>query len=324
MAEPWMDFRNFLGVHNLIGDPWRIPVGKGGAYLEVCENIDIDDEKMIHRRKGFDPVLSGNVHSLWSNGKYCFFCEGTNLKRLFEDYSTETLLSILKLDERVNYVDGDGTIFFSSRSIVGYLEEGKAYAFPNPNLKFKNRMVGGHLIEYYNSRLYAAQGVKVFFSDATHPMRMDMRKNFLEFGGWITMLKAVKDGLYIGAGDDVFFLLGDDPFAEGGFLYDRVTDSKVIEGSAITVEGEDIGPGLLGRTVIWATEDGIYVGATSGQVKEVTKGAYGVKDGEKATALYKFDRGFGQYLCLYELVEGAGGGELNLTMPVPSIEMAGH
>ena len=43
MVEPWMDFRNFLGVNNM-ADTLRIPVGKGGTYLEVGENIDIDDE----------------------------------------------------------------------------------------------------------------------------------------------------------------------------------------------------------------------------------------------------------------------------------------
>ena len=323
MVEPWMDFRNFLGVNNL-SDPLRIPVGKGGAYLEVGENIDIDDDKMMHRRKGFDSVVSGNVRSLWSNGKYCFFCEGIYLKRLFEDYATETLLSILKPEEKMNFIEADGTIYFSNRSIVGYIEDGQAHPFPNPNLKFKKRMVGGHLIEFYNSRLYAAQGSKVFFSDATQPMRMDMRKNFLQFSGWITMLRGVKDGLYVGAGEDVWFLLGGDPFLEGGFVYDKVTDSKVIEGSAIGIEGEDIGPGLLGRTALWASEDGIYLGLPAGQVKEVTKGAYGVKDGEKATAIYKWDRGFGQYLCLYEKVEGTGGGEINLTMPLPELQMAGH
>lgn len=324
MVEPWIDFRNYLGVNNM-ADPLRIPVGKGGAYLEVGENIDIDDEKMIHRRKGFNPEYSGNIHSLWSNGKVCFFCEGIYLKRLFEDYSTETpLLSILNPEEKMNFIESDGTIYFSNRSIVGYIEDGQPHPFPNPNLRFKKRMVGGHLIEFYNSRLYAAQGQKVFFSDATHPMRMDTRKNFLQFSGWITMLKGVKDGLYVGAGDDVWFLLGDDPLLDGGFLYDKVTDSKVIEGSAISVEGEDVGPGLLGKTALWASEDGIYLGLPGGQVKEVTKGSYAVKDGEKGTAIYKWDRGFGQYLCLYEKAEGAGGGEINLTMPLPSIEMVGH
>ena len=75
MVEPWMDFRNFLGVNN-VADPLRIPVGKGGYFLEVGENIDIDNEKMMHRRKGFESILSGDVHSLWSNGKYCFFVKG--------------------------------------------------------------------------------------------------------------------------------------------------------------------------------------------------------------------------------------------------------
>lgn len=323
MAEPWMDFRNFLGINNM-ADPLRIPIVKGGAFLEVGENIDIDDDKMMHRRKGFDAVLSGNVHSLWSNGQVCFFCEGTNLKRLYEDYSTEIILGGINSGERMNFVESDGTIYFSNLSIVGYIEDGISHPFPNPDLRFKKRMVGGHLIEFYNSRLYTAQGSKVFFSDATELMQMDRRKNFLQFSGRITMLKGVKDGLYVGAGNDVFFLLGDDPLLQGGFLYDKVTDSKAIEGSAITIEGEDIGPDLLGKAVLWATEDGIYLGVPGGQAKEVTKGIYGVRDGEKGTAIYKWDRGFGQYLLIYEKIEGTGGGEINLIMPLPTLQMIGH
>lgn len=323
MAEPWMDFRNFLGVNNM-ADPLRIPIVKGGVYLEVGENIDIDDDKMMHRRLGFDPIVETDVHSIWSNGKVFFFCEGTNLKRLHEDYSTETLLGGINPGERMSFLDMAGTIYFSNKSIVGYIEDGRPHPFPNPNLAFKKKMVGGHLIELYNSRLYSAQGSKIFFSDATQPMRMDTRKNFLQFNGWISMLKSVKDGLYVGAGEDVFFLLGDDPLLDGGFLYDKVTDGKAIGGSAITVEGEDIGPGLLGKTVIWSSEEGIYLGLPGGQVKEVTKGSYGVQDSEKGTAIYKWDRGFGQYLFLYEMVEGTGGGQLNLTMPLPTFQMVGH
>lgn len=303
MAEPWLEYKNFFGVNNLVTDPLRIPTGTKGTYLEVGENVDIDDERMLHRRQGFNEIKSGNIHSLWSNGEYCFFCEDGSLKRLHEDYSTEIILSPIKPEEKINFVDTGGVIVFSSRSIVGFIEDGRPYPFPEPDLNFKRKMVGGHLIEFYNSRLYAAQGTRVFFSDANHITRMDMRKNFLQFNGWITMLKSVGDGIYVGAGNDIYFLLGGDPLLEGGFLYNKVLDSGVIEGSVIKVDGEDIGQGLTGTVVLWASEDGIYMGLPGGLVKNLTDGVYGVKSGENATAIYRFDRGYGQYLCVYETDE---------------------
>jgi len=322
MTSPLNEYRNFLGVYNSC-DPTRIPVGRGGTYLAVGENVDIDDEKMIHRRKGSRVLLSGDVHSLWSNDKLCFFCDGGNLKRLYEDYSSEVLLGGLNPRDRMTFVEAGGIIIFSNKAIVGFIEDGTPHPFPNPGMKFKKRMVGGHHLEYFNSRIYAAQNNKIFYSDATDIMRMDTRKNFLPFTGWITMLKAVADGLYVGAGDEVNFLAGSDPLLDGGFLFNKLDHvNRVIEGSAVKCEGEDVGPDTQGTVIYWATEVDVYKGLPGGQIKSA-KGAHLTPNAEKGSAVISWDRGYQQYLFVYEFREATGGGELKLEVKPPTINLRG-
>ncbi len=311
IPSPWLEYRNFKGICNTT-DPSRIPSGRRGTYLQVAENVDIDDEMMIHRRQGFTLLKEGDTHSLWSNGNICLYCQDEYLYRLYEDGLTEILLGGVS-SERMNYVEAGGVIYFSNKTIVGMIEKGKPYPFPNPNQNFKARMVGGHLIEFYNSRLYVAQNDRIFFSDAAYPTRMDIRKNFIQLEGWIKMLKSVRGGLYVGAGNNVYFLAGDDPL-QPGFVFNKVSESRVIEGSAIKAE---VGEAMV---VLWASDDGIFMGTQEGVAREITGGMYSVANAEKGAAIYRDDL-FGQYLFVYELIEDRGGGEIKLRLPSMRLEL---
>jgi len=310
---PFLQIQSFLGIDN-VTDPAKIRVGRNAALLVSAENVDIDDEKMLHRRKGFNQVFPGDIHSLWSNGDICLFVEGPELKRLWPDYTSTTLLngSNQVNGSKMQFVEGGGKIFFCNNSIIGYVENGISHPFPEPEMTFKKRMVGGHLLEYFNSRLYAAQDDKIFYSDAVAPMRMDTRKNFIPFEGRLTMMKAVADGMYVGAGESTLFLKGlDGP----DFTSFKVGDSPAYPGSAIKVEGEDIGPGLLGTVVIWLSDEGPFMGLPGGQVKNLNPNYVPLGMGEGA-AIYRDDIGFGQYLCVSQLIGGFGEGTMEFPLPV--------
>jgi hypothetical protein len=310
---PFLEIESFLGINNTT-DPAKIPVTRRGAFLVAGENVDIDDEKMLHRRKGFDQVLSGDIHSLWSNGDICLFVEGPELKRLWPDYRATTLLNggTQVNGSKMQFVEGGGRIFFCNNSIIGYIENGESHPFPEPEMTFKKRMVGGHLLEFFNSRLYAAQDDKIFYSDAVTPMRMDTRKNFILFEGRLTMMKAVADGMYVSAGKSVLFLKGlDGP----EFTAFKVSDSPAYAGSAIKVEGEDIGPGLLGTVVMWLSDEGPFMGLPGGQVKNLNPNYAPENMGESA-AIYRDDIGFSQYLCVSQLIGGFGEGRMEFPLPV--------
>jgi len=310
---PFLEIESFLGINNTT-DPAKTPVTRRGAFLVAGENVDIDDEKMVHRRKGFCRVLSGDIHSLWSNGNICLFVQGPELKRLWPDYTTTTLLNGGNHvnGSRMQFVEGGGKTFFCNSSIIGYIENGESHPFPEPEMTFKKRMVGGHLLEWFNSRLYAAQDDKIFYSDAAAPMRMDTRKNFIPFEGRLIMLKAVADGMYVSAGEHIYFLKGLDA---PDFVQFKVGDSPAYFGSAIKVEGEDVGPGIRGTVVMWLSGEGPFMGLPGGQVKNLNPNYAPENMGESA-AIYRDDIGFGQYLCISQLVAGYGEGKMEFPLPV--------
>lgn len=316
MAEPIFEYGDFKGIANNTDDR-RIPKG----FLSVGINVDIDDEKRVMRRLGQTQILPGNAHSLWSNGKVCLFVDSGSLKSMNPDWSQTVLLSGLSNAGMVYADDGVGKVYFSNNEIVGYVEGGIGYAFPEPEQTFKKRMIGGHLLEYFNSRLYAARGDLMVFSDAVAPMRYDPRKNFKQFPGFIKMMSAVSDGvsdgMYISSGDLVYFMAGGDP--QGASLI-KVTDSPAILYSAIKVEGENVGKGLLGTVALWLSEDGVFIGAPGGECRLLNK-YYSAEGLETGAAIYRFDRGFGQYLCVCEFLETEGMGEGSFD--IPSLSMSG-
>ena len=313
MAESFAKIEKFLGIDNT-SDPTRVGLKRGGGiFLTEADNVDIDDEGMAHRRGGYAQLfLSGAVHSWWSDGKTGLFVQGTDFKKLNADYTATILITDVDPTDRMTYVKVNDIIYFSNSSIVGYVKDGSSYPFPDPNQTFKQRMFGGNLLEYYNSRLYAAFGDTIYFSDATVLTRMDKRKNAIPFPGRITMMKAVLNGIFVSAGDKISFMEGGDPFQ---FTFAPVLDIPAIEGTAITVEGEEIGRGLKGKAVFWLTELGVYRGLPGGVVTQMQGGLFSIEDIDAGMAVLKDDHGYQQYLAICPMVPGVGGSEGDVRMP---------
>jgi hypothetical protein len=174
-------------------------------------------------------------------------------------------------------------------------------------------MVGGELIEFYNGTLYAVQGEMIFRSIAGNPMEMDLDHNFGVIGGPVTMCHAVKDGLYISAGDRVVFSGGPDIFTN----YKRVLDTPAVSGSPLCVEGMPVGAlsKELGRVVFFHTGSGAYMGIPGGVVKDVTGGRYGATGTVGGTSCLVWHNGYSQYLFMADLVNA----EVKLNGILPAI-----
>ncbi len=293
-----VEFKVWKGIDNVTTEDARLRPG----FVRVLTNSDIDSEGMLHLREGIlSKIVSGNCHSLWSDGEdNCFCILDENFVKLNSDWTTTILLHDIG-KSRMNFVKVDQRILFSSLSIAGYLEGGVAYAFPlidhtRVENSHKDRMVGGELIEYFNGRLYATQEDVIYFSDAHNPMVMDLRKNFIPMiNGPFTMLKAVVDGLYVSAGERCLFLAGPDPFES---VYRSVLDVPAIKGSPAILEGWEFRGEIIGKVIIWSTEDGIYMGLPGGVVRDLTSDHYVVEDATDGCALVKWDNGYQQYIFL--------------------------
>ena len=72
-------------------------------------------------------------------------------------------------------------------------------------------MVPGHLIEYFNGRLYVARDNQIWFSDPMALMRTDKRRNFKQLPSRVTLLSAVEDGIYVSDLERTYFMGGGDP-----------------------------------------------------------------------------------------------------------------
>lgn len=318
MAEPLVRFKKILGIDNT-SDLTSDRVKGQGVFLYECDNVDIDDEGKPHRRTGDgELVVSGSgKHSGWSDGEIFLYVDGTEFKK----FPDTTLITDIDPTDRMAYVRGPTKIFFANGSIVGYIDPSTAlpYPFPNPNQEFKIRMMGGQALEIYNSRLYAANASNLFFSDATVLTRMDKRRNAIAFHNRITMAKAVVDGMYVGIDDAVYFLKGPDAT---DFTQIKITDNGVVEGTAITVDDDDIGRGITGKVAYWVSKTGcVYKGLPGGAVFECQDGRFFMENLDAGTSILMFDHGYYQYLALCPLMPGVGG--VGGLFRIPRIQMTG-
>lgn len=319
-----IEYKDFLGISSA-KDLTRVPKG----YLLRAVNFDIDVEMMLHRRRGRKPFLPIGAHSGWSNEFVCFFISNGNLYQLFDDWTSSIIMSGVG-NNRMEYVDVNGIVYFTNNQIIGFIQDGVVYAFPEINETYKTKMIGGQLLEFFNSRLYTAQDDTIFFSDAGRPMVMDERHNFIQLSGRIRMLKAVVDGLYVSAGEHVFFLKehikpttgsgGEDP---PKWKYIPIIDVPAFEGMAIKVEGEKISPKIEAVVVIWPGGEGVFMGKPGGEFERLTGRNFfldGVAHGAGALMVRSlhgnFLPGFPQYVGVYDLLPGFGEAESSMELPI--------
>jgi hypothetical protein len=318
-----IEYKDFLGISNA-KDLTRIPKG----YLLRAVNFDADVEMMLHRRRGFKKFLPLGSHSGWSNEFVCFFVSNGDLYQLFNDWTYSVILTGVG-NNRMEYIDINGIVYFTNNQIIGYIQDGVAYAFPEVNQTYKTRMVGGQLFDFFNSRLYTAQDDTIFFSDAGRPMVMDTRHNFIQLSGRIRMLKSVVDGFYVSAGEHVFFMKehikpttghgGDDP---PKWRFIPIIDVPCFEGMAIKIEGEKISPKIEAKVIIWPGGEGCFLGKPGGEFERLTGRNLFLDGVSHGTGVFLvralhggFSPGYPQYLGIYNLLPGFGEGEAQLELP---------
>ena len=309
-------YEDFLGISNA-KDLTRMQKG----YLLRAVNFDVDVEMMLHRRRGFTKKLPIGSHSLWSNEFVCFFVSGGDFYQLNTDWTYSVILPGIG-DNRMEYNDVNGIVYFTNNQIVGYIQDGVAYPFPPIDQQYKTTMVGGQLLEFYNSRLYTAQDDTIFYSDAGRPMVMDVRHNFIQCPGRVRMVKSVVDGLYVSEGEHVYFYHGDGKEDPPKFKRIPIIDVPAFEGMAIKVEGEKISPKVEAQVVMWAGGEGIFMGKPTGEFERLTgRNLFlgGVSHGTASMLIRDLHKGFKpgypQYCGIYELLPGFGEGEVDLELP---------
>ncbi len=303
MNEVILTFKDWAGINNRSDSIRlnRIRSQVRNKTLVIGTNCDIDNDRMLTRRIGRTQVISNTgFHSMWSNGSICLLVQNNILKRMYEDYSLENLTTGLSPSgQRMSYADmKDGRMALTDGYIIGYVRGGAYTAMPTPSTtpKFRTKIPAGQLVAWYHGRLYIANGDRLYYSDP-FALRMRAKKNFIQLTGYITMLEAVDNGLWVSDGK-IHFLSGESPTK---FIFNTKADYNAIIHTAAKVHRELTGLKDISGPTIWvATEKGICIAGNSGGFINLTIKKYTMPAAKQGAALYKDTGNKSQYISVLE------------------------
>lgn len=168
---------------------------------------------------------------------------------------------------------------------TGYLAgftAGGAFSFTGTNAElvlpcrteFTSPMPVGTVTAFWRGRVLVAQGPVLYASKPPSWELCDVRRDFKQFSGDITLIQPVDGGVFVGTTKELAFLSGDE-FDK--LTYVRVVDGPVVLGSGVAVRGELVKRGdEVGRgTSMVCIADGIVVaGHSDGTLQRLSEGRY--------------------------------------------------
>jgi hypothetical protein len=268
----------FSGLNNL-ADPATMKPGE----CVKADNGYFTDAGAFTRRRGRTKVFAGTPHSFWSDGEIALFVEGGELKQLLADYTTRFIKTVG--DAPMAYAGMPGLVVYSNGGIIGMV--GGTVTTPpatriiEGGLKvetFMERLPAGELLCNWNGTLCiaakAGDETWVYMTPAYDWSGIDIRSDYFRYKGAPTLLVAVDDGIYIGAGNEIHFLTGQGDKWETR----RVLNTPAVKGASVVLDGQDIGLSengqpvpISGKVALFAT-DGAHLGMNGGQVLSLSGG----------------------------------------------------
>jgi len=288
----------------------------------ICEaqNIDIDTTGNISLRKGQTLLKTGSYHSLKSFGDICLLVEGNELKRLYGNFDTlESLYSGIK--GRVRYCRTKDDIYFTDMSILGKIENGVYKTLPLPEHGFTKPEIiqhfkitrmntpAGQLIDIYNNRLLVASGNTLYCSDALAYHRVNRGKGYIQFNGYITLLKAVQDGVFIADSLGIYFLKGSD-IKESLKVFKSNINEPISMSKPVLYAVEDLDYKKFkieltdGKYFVFGSNDGVYLAGDGGFLKNLIPKKYPAIDAKEGCILFRENTKniFGQTQTVYQII----------------------
>ncbi len=262
----------------------------GPAECTELVNVDITDTLSVKRRGGVTKAYAGTPSCLWANreGTEAYFVEGGYLKRLLPGntaVSVRALSSSLPMSyTQVNYltVCSNGTDLF-------IVQNGAVLEFTATSKRFKESVQAGHLLAYFNRRLYIAVDNVLWYTDADDIQRLDERDDPFAFPSRISMVLPLESGMYVMA-DKVYWLAGVSPLE---FTLRAAYDAAAEEGTGVVTDGFPLG--VNGKVALfWA--GGICEGREGGQVVNHTADTLTVTQQSRGAAMVRKNGEMRQYL----------------------------
>lgn len=95
--------------------------GESTHFMRSIVNSDVTKEGSLHRRAGYERVVSGTAcRSLWSDGKNTFYADGSNLIRLSGEspFVATTMYSSLLADHFVSYAAVNSDVYWTDGQVL--------------------------------------------------------------------------------------------------------------------------------------------------------------------------------------------------------------
>lgn len=286
---------SFVGMNN-VTDPAYLDINKGECELLV--NVDPNNRGGFVTRKGYTQVNALVTHSGWGNGTDAYYVSVGILYHF--DGTTSTAVVALNSDSRVTFEQVNDLVAYWSVTDKGLLKGKVVIPQEVPTGEFKIPSPCGHMITFFNGRLYIANGSDIYCTDAFDPTlnKCDERR-YLVFSldSAITLLAFVDDGIYVGSSKEIAFLNGTDPYGSG-FKVERVSNYGAIPHTAVKTTGSYVPASQMnGSVVIFTSGHGICVGGNGGNLVNLSLNAFSFPQAESGCAILREQNGLYHYLA---------------------------
>lgn len=129
--------------------------------------------------------------------------------------------------------------------------------------------IAGHIVRYFNGRMYIAAKDVVMFTESLRYGLIRYSQSVYMMPDEVTLMEPTVDGLYIGYGNTIVFIAGDNPYEVG---QKQSIARGAVEGTGTQVPGRFLGePSIDYLPVWWSQQGGMVAGLQGGQVRQLTE-----------------------------------------------------
>jgi hypothetical protein len=269
-------------------DTTRIPYDPeaGVQALAQAVNVDIDDTGRVRRRQGFSELQAGSFHSLFCQGGHCLVIqEHTStaaLYRVSQDGVLTGIRSGLTKGRRMSFHSVNSQIYYSNGIETGIYDESTGASSPwakNANIVDAIR-VDREGYDPPPARNIASIGAFMLISDASSPSVLwwsdplnfssfNLDDGHIDLAHPVTMLKAVRDGVWVGTDRETLFISGVTP-GEWGIARRIPYGVNAFSGTHEPVSAVRLGlEHSEGEGFLWLSDRGVCWGGNGGQYVEL-------------------------------------------------------
>jgi len=293
-------FRGSKGIKN-VGDE----LDTSAPYLREAGNVDIDDAGLLSMRDGTGPVkIAGDSKSLWNTAdrSLALAVIGGNLVAANLKAGTTTTIRTGVGTSTMGYVEVNNQVYYSNAQVYGFIENMADGTFPALSKIGGSRMTPGSIIEHHAGRNFTCVGGLIRYTAYLDYGRTNLRKDFREYPGEVTMFAAVSDGVFLSYGNTTVFLIGSGH--PNDFVVKEVADYGVIPGTVKKFDASLVSSNtpLQGTAVYWESTKGPCIGFQGGLMinQALTKYEPPHTGNTGATIIRQNRKGFMQALTLIE------------------------